>query len=320
MKGARGLRTFSNRELDASDRIERHIRRGGTAMLEGDWPRVLRLWDRLQGRCPDREALDRLLLKAEGDWVHAVDPPQYLPFLHQVASRQDGFIPLPVLLKGLSAMTVLHPVDAIGGSLVVHENVLVPRSQPLIHLLRRAMEAIRLDLPSAAAVLDMGCGSGVCSVLAAQVFSDAAITAADLLPEAVASTKINAERFGLSHRIRAAEPGDLFETLGDRRFDVIIFNAPWVVAPVRSRLETALNDRDQQTVRRFLREAGERLTAGGRIILGYADHSGPKAITRLESMVGESGLIVRQRVSDRIKTHRNNRPWQTIFAYDLARS
>ncbi|MFZ5827333.1 MAG: methyltransferase [Bacillota bacterium] len=319
-----GLRVFDNRELEASDRILRHVERGGIAVLEGRWERVLRLRERLTSRCRDREALARLTLRASGDWVRSVEPPQHVPYLSLITGSGAGeyLVPLDELLSSLAAQETLHPVEALGASLVVHKNVLVPRSQPLIHLLRHAMETIAPNLPAAPAVLDMGCGSGVCALLAARLWPEGQVTATDHLPEAAATSRINAGRLeaqGLIRpgAVRVVEPGDLFESVAGQRYDLIIFNAPWVVAPARNRAETALNDGGQATVRRFLHGAVTHLKPGGRVVLGYANHSGEKAVANLERFIAEAGFSVHHRHSDRIKTHRANRAWQAIYAYDL---
>jgi hypothetical protein len=88
-------------------------------------------------------------------------------------------------------------------------------------------------------------GSGCCALLAAELFPKARVLATDHLPEAVASTLTNAARFEALGLIRpgavaAAEPGDLFDTVGDQPLDLIIFNAPWVAALARNRAATAL--------------------------------------------------------------------------------
>lgn len=311
-----GVRVFENRDLEASDRIARHLGRGGVAILDGPWEKIIRLRRTLAAKGASREALRNLMLRADAA------TPQPVPGLP--ALLRDGLVALDDVLFALRSAENPHPVEALGGSLItIHPDVLVPRSQPLIWLIRRALERVRPDLPPAPAVLDMGCGSGVCALLAAQVMPDAAVLAADHLPEALASTAVNAARFAAEGRIRAgavatAEPGDLYETLGDRRFDLIIFNAPWVVAPARNRMETALNDGGQRTIRRFLAGAPARLNPGGRVIVGYSDHSGPRAIANLERFIAEAGLCILGRLSDRIKTHRRNRAWEAIYAYDLA--
>ncbi|MDF2626397.1 MAG: modification methylase HemK [Symbiobacteriaceae bacterium] len=312
-----GVRIFENRDLDASDRIARHIGRGGLAVLDAPWAQIVRLRKTLAAKGAGRDALRGLMVKAD-----AVTP-QPMPGLQ--ALQQGGLVALDDVLFALDAVNNPQPVEALGGSVItIHPDVLVPRSQPLIHLLRRALEQVGPVVPQAPAILDMGCGSGVCSLLAAQVFPTATVAAADHLPEAVASTAVNAARFEAEGRIRpgavvTAEPGDLYDTLGERRYDLIIFNAPWVAAPARNRMETALNDGGQQTIRRFLAGAPARLNPGGRVIVGYADHSGPKAIENLERFICDAGLRIESRQADRIKTHRSRRAWESIYAYELSR-
>lgn len=311
-----GVRVFAGRELEATDRIARHLSRGGLAVLNAPWDQIIRLRQTLAAKGTSREALKNLMIKPDAP------TPQPIPGVW--ALQQGGLVALDDACFALNALAHPQPVDALGGSVItLHPDVLVPRSQPLIHMLRRALEQIRPGMPPAPAVLDMGCGSGVCSLLAAQVLQDAAVVAADHLPEAVASTAVNAARFAAEGRIRpgavtTADPGDLYETLGDQCYDLIIFNAPWVVAPARNRMETALNDGGQQTIRRFLAGAPSRLRPGGRVIVGYADHSGPKAIANLGRFIAEAGLHVEERLADRIKTHRSKRAWESIYAYLLS--
>ncbi|HYG56554.1 MAG TPA: methyltransferase [Symbiobacteriaceae bacterium] len=320
-----GIRTFEGRDLEGPDRIARHIRRGGLAVLRGQWDRLLALSETLRKRGALPTHLRRLMLEAEGDQVPGVQPCHQIPHLAQLLGGHGAgryFVSLPDLQKALIAMAVPHPIDALGTTLVVHENVLVPRSQPLIVLLRAALQSLAPALPAAPAVLDMGCGSGVCALLAASLFPEASIIATDHLPEAAATTQINVRRFehqGLisTGAVTVARPGDLYESLGNSTFDLIIFNAPWVAAPARNRMETALNDGGQRTVQRFLAAAAAHLNRGGRVLLGYSDHSGPNAITRLERFIAEAGLKAVQRHTDRIKTHRSRRAWETIIVYDL---
>lgn len=323
MKGA-GTHLFSGRDLESPDRIARHLNRGGAAVLAGDWNRIHLLHTWLASRGTPAQALERLLIQTEGEECRGVTPIQRVPHLDLlVRDRGQGFISLPCLIAARTALQNPHPVEALEAGLIVHRPVLVPRSQPLIHLLRRSMERLQPDLPPSPAILDMGCGSGVCSLLAARVWPGAAVVAADLLPEAIATTRTNVARFEAQGLIRpgavsATQPGDLFAPVDGARFDLIIFNAPWVVAPVRSREEWALHDPGQRTMERFLAGARSRLTPGGRVLIGYADHSGPAAMANLEGMIDANGYRTVSRRSDRIRTHRHRRAWQTICAITLA--
>lgn len=102
-----------------------------------------------------------------------------------------------------------------------------------------------------ARVLDLGCGTGVVGVLAAD--AGAAVVASDLMPEACAAARAN----GLVDVRR----GDLFEALPGERFDLIAFNPPYLVGrPDRHPLGRALyGGEDLGVLRRFGQQVPEHL-------------------------------------------------------------
>ena len=102
-----------------------------------------------------------------------------------------------------------------------------------------------------------------------------------------------------------------------RRFDLIIFNAPWVVSRARNRAKIAIHDEEQQTLRRFFDDLPSYLNPGGRLLIGYADASGVKATVRLEAMINAAGLTVLNRYKERVATHRTKRKWENITVYEL---
>lgn len=71
-------------------------------------------------------------------------------------------------------------------------------------------------------LLELGCGTGVLSVLAAKLGAEA--TACDIAPAAVQSCARNAARNGVSVTCLRS---DLFQGLGARRFDLILINPPY---------------------------------------------------------------------------------------------
>ena len=81
-------------------------------------------------------------------------------------------------------------------------------------------------LPPRASVLDLCTGSGVLAVCAA-MRGARDVTAVDVSRRAVWAARINARLNGT--RIRGVR-GDLFEAVGDRRFDAIVSNPPYVPA------------------------------------------------------------------------------------------
>jgi HemK-related putative methylase len=80
-------------------------------------------------------------------------------------------------------------------------------------------------LPREAEVLDMGTGSGVCAVAAARRARH--VVAVDINPAAVRCARINTL---LNHCEDCVDviQGDLFAPLAGRRFDVVLFNPPFL--------------------------------------------------------------------------------------------
>jgi len=84
-------------------------------------------------------------------------------------------------------------------------------------------------------VLDMGTGSGVCAVFAAKHARH--VVAVDINAAAVRCAGINALLNHLEHKIDVRH-GDLFAPVSEERFDVILFNPPFVQGAPQ-------NDRDR---------------------------------------------------------------------------
>jgi release factor glutamine methyltransferase len=172
--------------------------------------------------------------------------------------------------------------------------VLIPR--PETELL--VMECLNLikDKPSPR-VLDLGTGSGNIAVSIAHQHSTAQVTATDVSAEALAVAARNAERHGLSERIRFLH-GDLFEPIpADERFDVIASNPPYVsdaelkaLAPqVRDhepRLALAAGPEGLDFYRRLISEAVHLLEARGSILVEIGANQEDAVRTIFESVAG----------------------------------
>jgi len=156
----------------------------------------------------------------------------------------------------------------------VNEHVLVPRS-PLAELILerfspwcRAGEVRR--------ILDIGTGSGCIAVASAMAFPAATVDAIDISTEALAVARRNVAFHGLQDRVNLTE-SDLFQNLGDKKYDLIIANPPYVDAvdfaslPPEYRHEPALGLRagsdGLDIVRRILYTAGKHLTANGVLVV-----------------------------------------------------
>lgn len=113
-------------------------------------------------------------------------------------------------------------------------------------------------IPSGSAVLDMGTGSGVGAVFAAQWAGR--VVAVDVNPAAVRCAQINALLNEVEDRVDVHQ-GDLFEPVPGERFDVVLFNPPFFRGEPASDLERALWSND--VMERFAAGLHHHLSPGG---------------------------------------------------------
>jgi len=332
------VRVFAGRDVTRRDRIFNHLASGGIAVVSGPETALNELSAYVQRRNTDLKSrsvsvLSRLMVLAKNDGCEGIIPPMHILHLSEfcgealLANDQAFLVPLNALRSLQDALAQKWQVDALGTRIAAGNDVIPPKSQETIGLFREAIAAQKLCLPPGAQVLDMGCGSGVLTLLAAILLKDLmpTVTATDVMPEATASTRLNVAHFadeGLiaSDTVEVLRAGDLFDPVGDACFDLAVFNAPWVVAPVGSRADISLNDPKQKTTARFLEEIPLHLESKGRLVLGYADNSGQRAVNRVLEMAEKAGLRVLKERSVRVQTHRKKRKWQRIYVWEMGRT
>jgi ribosomal protein L3 glutamine methyltransferase len=124
-------------------------------------------------------------------------------------------------------------------------------------------------------VLDLCTGSGCLAILASRNFPNAQVDAVDISRDALEVAARNVGDYGLEDRV-TLHRGDLFKPLGDRRYELIISNPPYVDAegmaalPRECRAEPkiafdcGLDGLD--IVRRILEEARRHLTPQGGLL------------------------------------------------------
>ena len=348
-----GVKLFTQHDLHHHDRIFTHIQRGGIVVVEGSWDHISDVMDYIQrhkkelnplsnkSRSRDRSLRDnpkqlreaimnQLMCWADKDGILQIQPTPHLPYLLQLIGEENGvnanspfLIPVVKIQQISKALEESYPINALNVSLKSSVNVLAPRSQETIDCFQEALQYVKSNnIIDKSIVAEIGCGSGCLTLLAQQELGDEVeIYASDLLTEAVATTKINVERIlPNSENIHILAAGDLFKPFPSKQFDIIIFNAPWVVARVRNRSELAIHDEKQQTLERFFQHIPNYLKPDGTLLLGYADASGPKAISNLEKIIDESGYLVKEIVKRRVATHRSKKKWEHIQVYIITRS
>lgn len=131
------------------------------------------------------------------------------------------------------------------------------------------------DPAAVASVLDLCTGSGCLAILAAHHFPNAEIDAVDISRNALEVAAHNVGEYGLDDRL-TLHRGDLFKPIGDKRYDLIISNPPYVDAkgmaalPRECRAEPKLafdgGADGLDIVRRILDEARAHLTPRGGLL------------------------------------------------------
>ena len=136
----------------------------------------------------------------------------------QVRRRVEDFIPTPYLTN-----------KAWFGGLefFVDERVLIPRS-PFAEVLQDALPNwFGEDGPCS--ILELCTGSGCIAILAALTYSEANVIASDISTKALDVARINRSHYDLEESLQLIE-SDLFGTIADAHFDLIISNPPYVGA------------------------------------------------------------------------------------------
>ncbi len=117
-------------------------------------------------------------------------------------------------------------------------------------------------VPATSSVLDVGTGSGILAVFAAQWAAQ--VIAVDANPEAVRCARINALINRVEDRVFVRQ-GDLFAPLQGERFDLVLFNPPYFKGKPSSRREQAFFSED--ILDRFAAGLAVHLSAGGRAVI-----------------------------------------------------
>lgn len=119
-----------------------------------------------------------------------------------------------------------------------------------------ALLAELFEIPAGAAVLDLGCGSGVLGIVAALIEPSCRVTMVDADPLAVAAARRNAALNGVGGSV-AVHLSDVLGDLPGATFDVIVMNPPFHRGRTQ-RLDLA---------HRFIAEAGAALRPDGTLWL-----------------------------------------------------
>jgi release factor glutamine methyltransferase len=174
--------------------------------------------------------------------------------------------------QGEPLQHLLGTVEFCGQTFAIDKRAMVPRpeTEELVELITRC----QLPTPNCR-IVDVGTGSGAIALSLAKQFPEAEVHAIDISEDALALARENADRLGLSDRIKFRK-GDLLEGL-DERFDLVVANLPYISMSDRHLLsrevlhdpEVSLfaGDRGDELIRKLIEQTPARLKSDGLLAL-----------------------------------------------------
>ena len=159
----------------------------------------------------------------------------------------------------------------------VTPDVLIPRPETEF-LVTALLDGVKARGNAAASICDVGAGSGCIVVAAAKHLPQARFTAIDISPTALEVARSNAAAHGVGERIEWVE-SDLFDALpGDRRFDFVASNPPYVTDAEMAALAPEVRNHEPHgalcggpdglaVIRRLAAQSAERLCPEGTLLV-----------------------------------------------------
>ncbi|MEN6573460.1 HemK2/MTQ2 family protein methyltransferase [Methanobacterium aggregans] len=172
----------------------------------------------------------------------------------------------------------------------IHENVYEPAEDTF--LLASNLQTGRKDR-----VLEIGTGTGLIAITAAKKSMN--VVATDINPHAIECASKNI----ITNRTYNVElrRGDLFEAVEGEKFDLILFNTPYLPTGEDEFIENELNaawdgGKDgREVIDRFLDDLIEHLNSNGRVQLVQSSLSdNDKTLEKLESMGFEASITAKE--------------------------
>lgn len=225
-------------------------------------------------------SVERVWLYAHGDDLISADS---AAMFHVLIARRAAGEPLAYITGRREFFSL---------DLVVTPDVLIPRAETEL-LVELALHKIPQD--EKADIADLGTGSGAIALALAHARPHAHVYASDASAAALAVARGNAQRLGLDN-VEFAQ-GDWCAALGDKKFDAIVSNPPYIAnadahlgqGDLRFEPRTALASGADglDAIRNIVAAASTHLKPGGWLMLEHGFDQGPD----VRDLLGKSGFV-----------------------------
>ncbi|MCL5260851.1 MAG: 50S ribosomal protein L3 N(5)-glutamine methyltransferase [Gammaproteobacteria bacterium] len=198
----------------------------------------------------------------------------------------------------------------------VDNRVLIPRSSLGELILKQFEPWVRPA--SVKRILDLGTGSGCIAIACALAFPEATVDATDISQDALDVAKLNVEKHKVSDQVKLIK-SDVFASLSDKIYDIIISNPPYVASAEidglpaeyahEPKMALAAGKEGLDIVTRILRTAKNHLSNDGILIVEVGNSENAVIerfphlpFTWIEFEKGEGGvfLITKEQLTNEI--------------------
>lgn len=227
--------------------------------------------------------------------------------------KEAGEKYLEAMRRGLARLAKGEPVQYVIGewdfrhlTLKCDRRALIPRleTEELVTRVLAHLKRMQTDgRSSPPLIVDVGTGTGAIILSLAQEFGgEAAFLGTDISEEAIALAKENAERCGLSGRVKFAVADGLDDFDEPECVDVIVSNPPYIESAVCETLDTRVRDYEPRLALdggvsgldfydRYLGDALNVLKPGGAVFFEIGEAQGP-ALAKLMADYGFSQVKI----------------------------
>ena len=220
---------------------------------------------------PRREAISLAVAAVKRDKAFVYAHPEY-NLAPDESAAFDSFLARRSMREPLQYIVGVQ--EFYGLDFDVTRDVLIPRPETEL-LVERALEIIKRDPTSS--FCEVGIGSGCIAVSILHQAEAARATGLDVSADAIRVAERNAMRHGVTDRLTVLQ-SDVFDALGDDRFDLIVSNPPYIRRDQMASLEPEVRDfeprsalTDEQDglsiIRRIIAAAPDRLAPHGYLLL-----------------------------------------------------
>ena len=181
-------------------------------------------------------------------------------------------------------------------SFEVNSNVLIPRPETE-HIVVQAVDLAKGFSPHCS-ILDVGTGSGCIAVTLAKQIENAQLVAVDISSDALEVAQRNANKHEVQERIEFMQSDLLASVPGDRKFDLIISNPPYIGTKEEGTVDESVRqyepavalfsgDDGTDAIRGLVQQSAQRLNAGGFLVF----ETSPIIFDACLGIVSESGAF-----------------------------